>query len=96
VDEIVAQLLFEAQAQGVWLLKGEHVFAAATADASVTPPRVWVDGEAFIELNGVQLFASPIRGATLVVVFDKRSTLGLVRLRVKQAHKALENALWAS
>lgn len=74
-------------------MKGEHVFAAATADATVTVPRVYVQGETVIELGDMQLLAEPVRGFTLVVLFNQRSTLGLVRLRVHKARRAIEQAI---
>ena len=96
MDEIVAHLLANTNALGVWLMKGVTAVASATRDASVTMPRVHVAGETAIELGDTHLFAFPIRGLTLVVVFKTfESSLGLVRLRVKQAQQAIETELEA-
>lgn len=45
-------------------------------------------------LGDMHQFAFPIRGLTLVVVFKTfESSLGLVRLRIKQSQQAIENEL---
>jgi hypothetical protein len=43
--------------------------------------------------DGTNVHALPIRGLTLVVLFDDQSSLGLVRLRVLKAKSAIEKEL---
>ena len=103
MDEIVADLLSNTDALGVWLLGDpvvqdnqprNQVLAAAVKDASIKPPaKVVVDAETYLDFVDWQLFAEPIGKATLVFIFDDRSSLGLIRLRVRQAKDAIRRAL---
>lgn len=105
MDEIVAELLADSGALGVWLIgataiaKQPHpsgVLAAAVTDASIaSPAQVCVEGETFFAFGDRKIFAEPIGGATLVIVFDDRSSLGLIRIRVRNAKQAIERALAA-
>lgn len=103
MDELVAQLLESTAARGVWLLGGmvvrdnEHrnvVLAGATTDPSLEPPtRIMIEGEIYLAIDGRQIFAELIGGATLVIVFDDRSSHGLIRLRVRHAREAIARAI---
>lgn len=103
VDEIVSELLTSTAALGVWLLGGKvvvnnqprnEVLAGAVKDSSVKPPlNLFIQGETHADFADWQLFADRIGAASLVVVFDDRSSLGLIRLRVRQAKQAIEQAL---
>ncbi len=101
MDEIIGALLTDTYALGVWLLgsnanKMHHgdVLAAAVTDPSLKPPRtVFVESETYFDFEDRRIFAQPIGPATLVFVFDDRSSLGLIRLRVRTAREALEREL---
>lgn len=103
VDEIVAELLANTGALGVWLLgamlvaDNQHqneVLAGAVQDPSIKRPmKLMVEGETYFDFVEWQLFAQPIGKATLVFVFNDRSSLGLIRLRVRNAKEAIERAL---
>jgi hypothetical protein len=93
VQELVADLLGSTNALGVWLMERDAVLAGAVRDSSITPPRVRVDGETWIEIGGTQVFAELIGRATLVFLFDDTSSCGLIRLRVRHAKDAIQRAL---
>lgn len=103
VDEIVAELLANTGALGVWLLSAmlvadnqhqNEVLAGAVQDPSIKrPTKLMVEGETYLDFVEWQLFAQPIGNATLVFVFNDRSSLGLIRLRVRNAKEAIERAL---
>lgn len=57
--------------------------------------KLMVEGETYFDFVEWQLFAQLIGKATLVFVFNDRSSLGLIRLRVRNAKEALECALAA-
>jgi len=100
VDEIVAELLRDTNALGVWLLgaiviadnqQHNEVIAFAVADPSIKPPmKVLIESETYFDFVRTQLFAEPIGRAALVFVFDDRSSLGLVRLRIHHARDAIK------
>ena len=93
VQQIVEDLLGSTNALGVWLMKGDKVLAGAVKDPSITPPRVHADSEIWIELAETQVFAEPLGGAMLVLVFDDKSSFGLIRLRVRHAKDAIKSEL---
>jgi hypothetical protein len=105
VDEIVAELLANTGALGVWLLgamvvaNNQHqneVLAGAVKDPSIKPPmKILVGSETYFDFVERQIFAEPIGQATLVFVFDDRSSLGLIRLRVRNAKDAIARGLAA-
>ena len=67
-----------------------------TYDVALTPPHVrFLESEAWIDLRGTQLFALPLRGSMLVIVFDDRTSYGLIRLRVRNAKAAIDSELAA-
>lgn len=86
---IVEDLVEKSNALGAWIVNGHHELAAATKDPSVPTPRAYADGEAYLELGGMQVLVQPVGSVLLIVMFEKASSLGLVRLRVKQAKEAL-------
>ncbi len=103
MDEIIGELLANTGALGVWLLgpmivsNNQHqneVLAGAVKDPSIKPPmKVLLEGETYLDLVERQIFATRVGSAVLVFVFDDRSSLGLIRLRVRNAQEALERAL---
>lgn len=105
VDEIIAELLRDTNALGVWLLgamvveNNQHrneVIGGASKDATFKPPmKVLIESETYFDFVQTQVFAEPIGGATLVFLFDDRSSLGLIRLRVRHAKDAIKLALAA-
>lgn len=105
VEEIVAELLASTNALGVWLLgamvvennqQHNKVLARAVRDPSVKPPlKVFIEGETYFDFGQTQMVAEPIGRATLVLVFDDQSSLGLVRLRLRHARDAIKLALAA-
>lgn len=105
MDEIFTDLLGTTGALGVWLLgtsvvaDNEHkneILAGAVKDPSIKPPmKALVESEMYFDFVEMQIFAAPIGRATLVFVFDDRSSLGLIRLRVRHAKDAIERALAA-
>ncbi len=80
MDELVAELLGNTGALGVWLLgtmviaHNQHqneVLAGAVKDPSIKPPmKVLVESETYFDFVERQIFAEPIGRATLVFVFD--------------------------
>jgi hypothetical protein len=96
VQQILEDLLASTNAMGVWLLERDDVIAGAAKDLSAAPPRVRVEGETWIEIAGTQVFAQPIGRATLVFVFDDKSSVGLIRLRVRHAKAAIQRELTRS
>ncbi len=105
MHEILRTLRLDTNALGVWLLgltdvlDNQHeceVLGADLQDESAeAPTRVLVAGEAYFQLGDTQLYAMAVEGATLVVRFDARSSLGLVRLRAIKAKQALAPLLRA-
>ena len=105
VDEIVADLLASTNALGVWLLgrmvvvDNQHqneVLAGAVGDSSVKPPlKLMIESEAYFDFVDRQIFATRIGGATLLFIFNDRSSWGLIRLRVRQAEETIRQALAA-
>ena len=103
MDEIVEQLLRETAALGVWLLgemtvtnNRQHnvVLAGAVREPSIKPPdRIMLESETYLEIDGRQLHAVRIGRATLVILFDDRSSFGLIRLRVRHAKDAIVRAV---
>ncbi len=101
MDEIIAALLADTYALGVWLLgssanKMHHgeVLAGTVKDPSIKPPRmVFVESETYLDFEDPRIFAQPIGPVTLLFVFDDESSLGLIRLRVRNAREALEREL---
>lgn len=103
MDEIVAELLANTNARGVWLFGRmvivdnqyqNEILAAAVKDSSTKPPlKLVVHGETSLDFVDWQLFAEPIGRATLVFIFDDTSSLGLIRLRVRDAKDAIQRAL---
>lgn len=70
------------------------VLASAVTDPSILPPAtITVESEIFGQHGDHQLFAERIGGVLLVVVFDERSSLGLIRLRVRRAREAIKQVL---
>src|SRR3954471_19692419 len=100
VDEIIAELLTNSAALGVWLLgrmvvvNNQHqneVLAGAVKEASIKPPmKLLIESETYFDFLDRQIFADRIGEASLVFVFDDRSSLGLIRLRVRQTREAIE------
>jgi hypothetical protein len=105
VDEIIAELLTNTAALGVWLFgrmvvaNNQHqseMLAGAVKDSSIKPPmKLVVESETYFDFVDRQIFADRIGEATLLFIFDDRSSLGLIRLRVRQAKEAIEQALAA-
>lgn len=103
VDEIIAELLHNTAARGVFLLGGiaitdnqqrNVVLARAVSEPSIKPPaRIMIESETYLDIDERQIFADRIGSATLVIVFDGRSSHGLVRLRVRHARDAIARAL---
>lgn len=104
VDELVAELLTNTGALGVWLLgstvvqdnqpRNQVLAAAVKGDSAVKPPaKIVVEAETYFDFIDWQLYAERIGGATLVFIFDDRSSLGLIRLRVRHAKDAIKRAL---
>lgn len=103
VDELVAELLTNTGALGVWLLGRmevannqlqNQVIASAVKDSSISPPlKVMIEGETYFDFVDRQIFADRVVGTTLVFVFDDRSSLALIKLRVRHAREAIEHAL---
>ncbi|MGE5186244.1 MAG: hypothetical protein ACM31C_29520 [Acidobacteriota bacterium] len=103
MDDIVAELLATTGALGVWVLgamvvanneQHNEVLAAAAKDPSIRPPmKVLLESEAYFDFVDRQIFAAPLSSAILVIAFDDRSSLGLIRLRVRHAKEAIERAL---
>ena len=86
MDQIVAGLLGNTGALGVWLLgrtviaHNQHqneVLAGAVKDPSIKPPvNILVESETYFDFAERQIFAEPIGRATVVFVFDDRSSRG--------------------
>ena len=105
LDGILATLRLDTNARGGWLLgptairNNQHeneVLAAAVEDASIQSPRnVLVTSETHVDLVDRGIYAMPIGPAVLVVVFDERSSAGLVRLRVWRVKEPIARALAA-
>jgi hypothetical protein len=103
VEEIIGGLLASTAARGVWFLGGtvirdnrpqNEVIASAAHDDSVTAPVIAkVETEMYFDFREWKLFAYRIGAATLVFVFDDGSSLGLIRLRVRQESEAIKTAL---
>jgi hypothetical protein len=103
LEEIVAELLDSTKALGVWLLGGrivednqgrDDLLAGAVSDPSAMPPTtVRIEGETWLEFVDRQIFAERVGRATLVIVFDGHTSVGLIRLRIRQAKDAIESAL---
>lgn len=109
IDEILDELLVSTGALAVWLLGTativdnqlqNPVLAGAVQDPSITPPAKvfvandFVANDFFGEPSDDRsLFAQPIGRAIVVVIFDDRSSLGLVRLRIRRSTGAIEAAL---
>jgi hypothetical protein len=102
LDAIVAGLLADTAALGVWLLSGpkldepsEHVLARAVREPSIQPPRITdIENEPLI--FGVAdhgAYAERIGAAVLVIAFDDRTSLGLIRLRARKAREAIATAV---
>lgn len=103
MDQIVAELLAGTGALGVWLLgpmvvvgnePQNVVLASAVTDPSLLPPAtILVEDWTCVHHGDHQLFAEAIGGVLLVVMFDERSSLGLIRLRVRRARDAISRVL---
>lgn len=105
MQEIVADLLGSTGALGVWLLGAmrgtapQKLLASAVHDTTtLKPPAKFIldsDGYAIFVFEDTTFFAQRIGHATttIVVAFDNRSSLGLIRLRVRNASHAIESAL---
>jgi len=103
MDQIIARLLLDTGALGVWLLGPVTIdgnrdtcelLASAIADASIAPPvKVVVQSETYFDFGERKVFALPVGAATLVVVFSERTSLGVVRLRAIKAKVALQHVL---
>jgi hypothetical protein len=95
VEEIVSKLLADTAALGVWLLGDQsEMLTSAVQDDSIKPPiKAVVGGETYLEFVDTQIFAIPLEGATLVILFNDRSSLGLIRLRVIRVKAAIQQAL---
>lgn len=89
MQRIVEDLLEDANVLGAWVINGQHELAGAAKDPSIKTPRAYADSEAWVEVGSTQVFLQPIGSVMLVVLFDSKSTLGLVRLRVKKAKEAI-------
>jgi hypothetical protein len=105
VDEIIAELLASTGALGVWLLgrmvvvDNQHqneVLAGAVKDSSIKPPmKLMIESETYFDFIDRQIFAKRIGEATLLFIFDDKSSLGLIRLRLRQAEEMMRQALAA-
>jgi hypothetical protein len=98
VDTIMAELLAGASALGAWLIgpKGDVISGAVTEPSIKPPMMVMIAGTTFIDLGDRQLYAEPLgkTQTTLVLLFDNRPSLGLIRLRLRQAEKAIRQELY--
>lgn len=105
MDEALTKLLLDANALGVWVFGPmvvsdnqyqNEVLASAVKDPSTKPPvKLMIQSETYLDFVDWQIFAWPIGTATLVVLFDEQSSLGLIRLRARNARAAIERALAA-
>jgi len=103
MHEALTKLLLDANALGVWvfgpmvILDNQYqneVLGSAVKDPSIKPPtKLMIQSETYLDFGDWQVFAWPIGTATLVVVFDDQSSLGLIRLRARIARPAIERAL---
>lgn len=70
--------------------------AGAVRDSSVKPPlKLMIEREAYFDFVDRQIFATRIGGATLLFIFDDKSSLGIIKLRVRQAEETIRQALAA-
>lgn len=105
MQEIVAELLRSTGALGVWLLgpmRGtdpqELLASAVQNGTTLKPPTKFIldsDGYAIFVFEDTTFFAQRVGHATttIVVALDNRASLGLIRLRVRNATEAIESAL---
>lgn len=103
MDEALTKLLLDANALGVWVFGPmvvsdnqykNDVLGRAVRDPSTRPPvKLMIQSETYLDFGDWQVFAWPVGTATLVVVFDEQSSLGLIRLRARNARPAIERAL---
>ncbi len=104
LQRIVAGLLEDTAARGVWVLvRGtngseesfDQELAGATREPSIKPPRITrIDDEPLFYGEGEHgVFAQRIGAAVLVVAFDEATSLGLIRLRARKAHGDIATAI---
>lgn len=94
---LVDELLASTSALGVWLLGApagnegrSAMIAAAVQSPDITAPQqLIVNGEVYLGFADRKIFAQNLGGVVIVVVFDDRSSLGLIRLRVRNSAHAL-------
>lgn len=78
-------------------LQHNVVLAGAATDPSIKAPvRIMIESERYLAIDERQIFAERIGSATLVIVFDDRSSHGLVRLRARHARDAIARAIATS
>lgn len=97
IREIVERLLLDSNALAVGLRSPTHAMTAGDGSilSALSGPDL-LDRESERTFTGKETSAHMSRvteDATLIVVFDIRSSLGLVRLRVKKAIEDLQKAI---
>ena len=92
----MAELLAKAEALGVWLFgPNGDVISATVKDPSIKAPKaVSITGVTHFDFGDRYVYAELLGSKTLVFMFDHRPSLGLIRLGVRKAEKAIEEALY--
>lgn len=59
-----------------------------------TPKTVSITGVTYLDFGDRYIYAEPLGSKTLVFTFDHQPSLGLIRLGIRKAEKAIEEALY--
>jgi len=100
LEAALASLLDDAAAEGVWVLRRtklgdnepfDDVIASALRELSIDPPRITKleSDPLMFGIDGLGVYAESIGASLLVISFAERTSLGLVRLRVRKAREAI-------